>query len=286
MVKTIGNPFTWAAQGVSHMGHAARDATAALGSEVTEPPKVNAITPRDLGIALRKGYRDFIRFRSDVMFVVLLYPIIGLCLAALAFQGALLPMLFPLGAGFLLLGPIAAIGLYEMSRQGEDRDDVGWGAALSVLRAYNIGPVLVMTFYLLALFALWMAAAMQIHAWTLGPGTADSVIGFATQVFTTQAGWTMIALGMGVGFVFAAIVLVITLTALPMLIDRHVGLPVAVTTSVNVARRNPFTVAGWGLVVALGMLLGTLPFFLGLIVVLPILGHATWHIYRAAVPRS
>jgi len=182
MVKTIGNPLSWAAQGVSNAGHAMGDATGALGSPVTTPPKVRQITNDDLRSALRKGYGDFGRFRSDVMFLVLIYPVIGLCLAAFAFHQALLPMLFPLGAGFVLLGPIAAIGLYELSRQAETRDDVDWRAAVSVMRARNIGPVLVMAVYLLGLFVLWLLSAMQIYNWTLGPAAPASAFDFAITV--------------------------------------------------------------------------------------------------------
>ncbi|WP_135502405.1 DUF2189 domain-containing protein [Roseovarius aestuariivivens] len=286
MVKTIGNPLSWLGQGLSSAGRTVGDATGALSGEITEPPKVNALSEDDLRDALRKGYADFSRFRSDVMFLVLLYPIIGICLSLIAFHAALLPLLFPLGAGFLLLGPIVAIGLYEMSRQAETRDDVNWSAAFSVLRAENIGPVLVMALYLLALFVLWILAAMQIYAWTLGPEPPASVGGFLMDVVTTGPGWAMIIVGMGVGAVFAALVLAISLTAFPMLIDRRVGLTVAIGTSLNVIRKSPVTVAKWGFIVAVMMLLGTLPFFLGLIIVLPILGHATWYIYRAAVPRG
>ncbi|NHQ75952.1 DUF2189 domain-containing protein [Roseovarius gahaiensis] len=285
MVKTIGNPLSWAAQGVSNAGHAMGDATGALGGTVTTPPQVRQITNDDLRRALRKGYADFARFRSDVMFLGLIYPVIGLCLAAVAFHQALLPMLFPLGAGFVLLGPIAAIGLYELSRQAETRKDVGWRAAFSVLSARNIGPVLVMALYLLGLFLLWLLAAMQIYNWTLGPAAPASAFDFAIAVFTTVPGWAMIGAGMATGFVFAALVLVISLTTLPMIVDQRVGLPVAVMTSVHVARKNPATVARWGLIVAVLMLLGSLPLFLGLVIVLPILGHATWHLYCAAVPR-
>ncbi|HKK84107.1 MAG TPA: DUF2189 domain-containing protein [Roseovarius sp.] len=286
MVKTIGNPLSWAAQGLSGAGHMVGDATDALRGEVTQPPEVNTLTQDDLRLALRKGYEDFKRFRSDVMFLVIIYPIIGICLSVIAFNEALLPMLFPLGAGFLLLGPIAAVGLYEMSRRGERDDDVGWGAALSVLKARNVGPILVMALYLLGLFLLWILAAMQIYQWTLGPQPPESGGQFVLDVATTGAGWIMVIVGMSVGAVFAAVVLAISLTTLPMLIDQRVGLVVAVVTSLKVARKNPVTVATWGFIVAALMLLGTLPVFLGLVIVLPILGHATWYIYRTAVPRS
>ena len=286
MVKTIGNPLSWAAQGLSGAGHMVGDATDALRGEVTQPPEVNTLTQDDLRLALRKGYEDFKRFRSEGMFLVIVYPSMRICLSVIAFNEALLPMLFPLGAGFLLLGPIAAVGLYEMSRRGERDDDVGWGAALSVLKARNVGPILVMALYLLGLFLLWILAAMQIYQWTLGPQPPESGGQFVLDVATTGAGWIMVIVGMSVGAVFAAVVLAISLTTLPMLIDQRVGLVVAVVTSLKVARKNPVTVATWGFIVAALMLLGTLPVFLGLVIVLPILGHATWYIYRTAVPRS
>jgi len=143
-----------------------------------------------------------------------------------------------------------------------------------------------MSLYLLGLFLLWILAAMQIYQWTLGPQPPASAGQFILDVATTGAGWIMGIVGVSVGAVFAAVVLAVSLTTLPMLIDQRVGLAVAVVTSVKVARKNPVTVAIWGGIVAALMLLGTLPLFLGLIVVLPILGHATWYIYRAAVPRS
>lgn len=284
MNKTIGNPLSWLFQRARSTSHALGDATDALGSHVTQVPQTRTIGFGDIRTALHQGVKDFSRFRSDVIFLIAIYPIIGICLTVLAFDRALLPMIFPLAAGFLLLGPVAAIGLYEMSRQAEIRDDVGWSAVFSVLRAENIGPVLVMALYLLGLFLIWMVCAAQIYAWTLGPEPPTSLGTFLSEVLTTPAGWAMIVVGMSVGFVFAAVVMVVSLITFPMLIDQRVGLPLAVATSVQVARENPVTVAAWGLVVAVLMGLGSLPFFLGLIVVLPILGHATWHLYRAAVP--
>ncbi|WP_412507569.1 DUF2189 domain-containing protein [Roseovarius sp. SYSU LYC5161] len=286
MVKTIGNPLSWAAGAVIGSGRTAGELAASLGGEVTHPPETRPLTRSDIRIALRKGLDDFTARRSDVMFLVAIYPVIGICLAVAAFDMALLPLLFPLAAGFALLGPVAAIGLYEMSRQREAGAKSGWGAAFSVLRTHNIGPVLGLGLYLLALFVAWMFAAHLIYTITLGPQPPASAGAFLQDVFMTGAGWSMMILGVGVGFVFACVVLVISLISFPMLIDRQVGLPVAVMTSVQVARQSPVTVAGWGLIVAVAMTLGSLPLFLGLIVVLPVLGHATWHLYRGAVPRE
>lgn len=285
MVKTIGNPLSWAAGAVLGTGQVAGEAAGSLGGEEqTGPPPTRPITRDDIWEALRKGFADFTAFRSDVMFLVGIYPIIGICLAVISFDRALLPLLFPLAAGFALLGPLAAVGLYEMSRRRESGESAGWDAALSSLRAHVVGPVMVLGLYLLAIFVAWMFFANLIYGMTLGPAPPESALAFLTDVLTTSAGWTMVVVGMAVGFVFACMALVVSLISFPMLIDRRAGLPLAVTTSVRVARQSPVTVAVWGAIVAVAMALGTLPFFLGLIIVLPVLGHATWHLYRAAVP--
>lgn len=284
MVKTIGNPLTWTAKAILNISHIFGTATRSLGSQTTTTPETRKITQADLKAALRKGYKDFTGFRSEVLVLVVIYPIIGVCLAAVSFDMSLLPMLFPLLAGFLLLGPVAATGMYEMSRQKERGQHVDWSTAFRAFRAQRIGPVLVLGMYLLALFVGWLLCALMIYRWTLGPEAPTSLTAFASDVFTTSAGWTMIFFGMGVGFVFACIALVVSVISFPMLIDQRVGLPVAVATSVKVARENPVTIATWGLIVAVLMLFATLPLFLGLVIVLPLLGHATWHLYRAAVP--
>ncbi|WP_306113564.1 MULTISPECIES: DUF2189 domain-containing protein [unclassified Roseovarius] len=286
MVKTIGNPLTWAADAVFGTSRSLGAATEAMASHETTPPATRSITDADIRGALRKGYDDFKTFRSDVMFLVAIYPLIGIGLIAVASNLALLPLLFPLAAGFALLGPVAAIGLYEMSRRREAGDEVGWGAALNALRAHVVGPVMALAVYLFAMFVLWILAAMLIYSVTLGPEPPTTVWSFARDVLTTGAGWLMIIIGMAVGFIFAAIVLVVSMVSFPMLIDRRAGIPVAVATSLQVAKQSPVTVAKWGLIVAVLMALGSLPFFLGLIIVLPVLGHATWHLYRAAVPRA
>lgn len=286
MTRTIGNPLSWLAGATASAGRGASEATDAMRSEVTAPPEIRTLTIAHLKTALRKGLDDFMALRSDVFFLIAIYPVIGLVLALFAFNSAQLPMLFPLAAGFTLLGPVAATALYEMSRQRETGAPTGWGAALRALRAHVIGPVLLLAVYLTAIFVIWMFAAKFIYDITLGPLPPATLGGFLGDVLTTAAGWQMIILGMGTGFVFAVMVLVISLVSFPMLIDRRAGLPVAVMTSVGVARRNPRIVAIWGLIVAFGMTLGMIPAFLGLVIALPVLGHATWHLYRAAVTQE
>ena len=284
MTKTIGNPLSWFAEATFGAGRTAAEATDALRGHTDTPPEVRHLTTRDLRTALRSGLDDFAALRSDVIFLILIYPVIGIALALTAFETARLPMIFPLAAGFTLLGPVVATGLYEMSRQREATGHAGWGAAFSVIRAPVIVPVIVLGTVLMALFLAWMFAASLIYIATLGPQPPASIGGFVSDVLTTGSGWVMIILGMGVGAVFAAMVLGLSLTAFPMLIDRRAGVVVAVLTSLRVVQENPRISATWGLIVAVAMVLGTLPLFLGLMIVLPVLGHATWHLYRAAVP--
>ena len=188
MVKTIGNPLTWATGALFGTGRTVGAAAEALASHDTAPPATRKITGADIREALRKGYDDFKTFRSDVMVLVAIYPLIGIALVVIASDMALLPLLFPFAAGFALLGPVAAIGLYEMSRRREAGEPAGWGAALSALRAHVVGPVMALGTYLLAMFVLWITAAIIIYGVTLGPEPPSSVWGFARDVLTTTAG--------------------------------------------------------------------------------------------------
>lgn len=282
-VKPIGNPASWTLDAVAGSSRYVAHATVEIGSHDRTRPEVATLTLEDLGAALRKGWDDFAALRSDVIFVVLLYPIIGICLAAFAFNRDLLHMVFPFVSGFALLGPVAAVGLYEMSRRRERGEPAGWGAALGVLGSPAIGAILAVGFYLAFLFVCWLVAAYVIYNATLGPEPPASAAALLDAVFTTGAGWTLLIVGCLVGFLFAATVLAFSVVSIPLLLDRHVGVPVAVATSLEVTRRNPVPVAVWGLIVAALLVVGSIPLFLGLIFVLPVLGHATWHLYRRAV---
>ncbi|WP_212523023.1 DUF2189 domain-containing protein [Actibacterium sp. MT2.3-13A] len=284
MVATIGNPMSWSgrianALGI-HLWHATRRVRSAGD---TAPPGVRTLEMSDLRDSLRKGVEDFAAMRSDVIAICALYPAIGALMSWVAFHANLLPHLFPLASGFALLGPVAALGLYEMSRRRESDGHAGWNDAFAVLRSPALGPILVLSAYLLALFVLWILAAYLIYARTLGPEAPASATAFVGAVLTTPEGYAMMAIGLPVGFLFALVALVISVVSFPLLLDRDVGLPVAVATSVRVARKNPGVIAVWGAIVAALLALGSIPLFLGLIVVMPVLGHATWHLYRHAV---
>jgi uncharacterized membrane protein len=283
MPKTIGNPLSWAFGALgSAAGYAAEVATDA-SADPNLRPATRKLTTDDLRQALRKGWEDLGEMRSDVMFACLLYPLMGAVLLGLATQGDLSHLLFPVLSGFALVGPVAALGLYELSRRREAGAEVSWGAMFDVLRNPRFPRILMLSLFNGVIFMAWLLIADAIHAATLGTERPASLMALVTAALTTPAGWVMTVVGTGVGFVLAAAVLAISVVSFPLLLDRNVTLPVAVLTSVQVARENPVVIGTWGLIVAIGLGLGILPALIGLVVVLPVLGHATWHLYRAAV---
>jgi uncharacterized membrane protein len=285
----IRNPAEWSVDqlksaelALERAGHSLRRPADTRGSPL---PAVRWISLADLREVLARGLADFAAYRTDVIFLCIIYPVVGVVLASLAFGYGMLPLLFPLASGFALIGPVAAVGLYEMSRRREQGVDITWADAFGVVRAPAFGAILVLGLVLLAIFLLWLAAAYGIYLVTLGPEPPASFGAFVRDVFTTGAGWALIIVGVGVGLLFAVLVLTISVVSFPMLLDRDVGLYTAVATSLRAVLANPVPMAVWGLIVAAGLVIGSIPLFLGLIIVMPVLGHATWHLYRKVVPR-
>jgi len=286
-METIKNPIEYtgatlasAAHGIASTYHSLQHVQETIHSPA---PAVRRIEVSDLRDAIAKGFEDFGAYRSDVLFLGAIYAVVGIVLARLAFGLDLLPLVFPLASGFALIGPFAAVGLYEMSRRREQSLNVSWANALDISHSPAFGAILVLGAILIAIFLLWLYAAWLIFAHTIGPAEPASVSAFLRDVFFTNAGHAMMAIGIAVGFVFAVVAMAISIVSFPLLLDRDVGLDTAIKTSVRAAIANPMPMAVWGLIVAAGLVLGSIPLFIGLVVVLPVLGHATWHLYRKVV---
>ncbi|MDC7789732.1 DUF2189 domain-containing protein [Rhodoplanes sp. TEM] len=246
-------------------------------------PEIRRIGLRDLRDALARGIDDFRAMPSHVIFLSLLYPIVGLVLARLSFGYDVVPLLFPLVAGFALVGPFVALGLYELSRRREQGRPAGWRDAFGVLRNPAIDSIALLGGLLMLLFVIWLAVAEGLYQSLFGYGVPESLSGFLAEVVGTAHGRTLLIAGNAIGFLFALVVLVISVVSFPMLLDRDIGAVTAMQTSVRAVARNPVAMAAWGLIVAAALALGSLPFFIGLAVVLPVLAHATWHLYRRVV---
>ena len=252
-------------------------------AETRADPVVRQITINDLKDAARKGLDDFMSMPTHVIFLAIIYPLVGLFLARLTFGHEMLPLLFPLVAGYALIGPFAAIGLYEMSRQREQGREVSWRNALDVFKCPSLDAIGALGLVLMIVFLLWLVAAMFLYRSLFNGYNPQSVMGFIGEILTTPHGWALIVLGHIAGFPFAVLALTIGVVSFPMLLDRDVGALTAVRTSVRAVLLNPVPMAAWGLFVAVALALGSVPFFVGLAVVMPVLAHASWHLYRKVV---
>ncbi len=246
-------------------------------------PVVRRIGIADLKYALAKGVEDFRAMPTHVIFLSLIYPVAGLALWRVTFGSDLVPLLYPLAAGFALVGPFAAIGLYELSRRRELGLDTSWKHAFDIIHSPSVWAIATLGLFLLAIFGVWLAVANGIYVAYFGYHQPTSLTEFADMVLTTPEGHNLIVVGNVVGLLFAVVAFALSVVSFPLLLDRNVGVAVAIATSVRVILKNPLTMALWGLMVAVALAIGSLPLLFGLAVVMPVLGHATWHLYRRVV---
>ena len=252
-------------------------------SDTPEFPIVRRIRPADLTAALRQGFADFWAMPSQVFFLGLIYPIAGVVLAGIAFGQNMLPLLYPLAFGFALVGPFVSIGLYELSRRREQGLPTDWTYAVEVVQSPAIGSIAALGVVLLVIFMGWLFSAQALYEWLYGYRPVESLPAFLAEALVTARGWTLILLGNLMGLVFAAVVLAISVISFPLLLDRDVGVAVAVQTSLRAVLMNPATMGLWGLIVGGLLAFGFATLLVGLAIIMPVLGHATWHLYRRVV---
>jgi len=246
-------------------------------------PVINKIGLADLKDALAKGIADFNAMPTHLVFFCVIYPIVSVIFARTYGGYDLLQYAFPLLAGYTLIGPLVAIGMYELSRRRELGETPSRMRAFDVFKSPSIWSISILGLVLMVVYFAWLFSAQMIYVKYFGTVGPESITAFAFDIFTTDAGLSLITIGSGVGLVFAIVVFSLSVVSFPMLLHRDVGVITAVITSFRAVLANPVAMGLWGLIVAYALLVGSIPFFIGLGIVLPVLGHSTWHLYRRVV---
>jgi len=247
---------------------------------------IRQITDEDLKIALRQGLDDFNDLRGDLFFAGLIYTLIGVAAVAMTTNMPLLPFFYPVVAGVGLLGPVAAVGFYELAKRRESGQEVHWFNMFDVRKRPTLDDMGVVAGLLLVVFFFWLLAAGILYALLFGWATPQSISDFLAMVFTTPRGWALIAAGAVVGAIFGWIVLALSVVSLPMLVDRNISASEAVSASWRAAHANKSEMVRWGIIVTALLVLGSIPLFVGLAFVLPWLGYSTWHLYTRLIDRA
>lgn len=259
--------------------------TDTTATPLAHPIEVRTIGTSDLRDSLVRGWSDFRARPTTAIFLIVVYPFVGLVLYRFAFDRDLLPLLFPMASGFALIGPLAATGVYEISRRREQGGELDGVSSFQALGRGRLVPVLLVGCALLGLYLVWIGAAQTIWQAIMGDFEPESLPALAAEVLGTGRGWALIIVGCGVGFLFAVAALAIGAISLPAIVDRGIGALDAVNLSVRALVANPATMLAWGFLVAAALVAASIPLFLGLLVALPVFGHASWHLYRRLAPK-
>jgi len=244
---------------------------------------IRKIGVNDLWQVLKKGFDDFKAKPSHVVFLCVIYPLFALLLTVFLIGENLLHLVFPVVSGFTLIGPVVSVGLFEMSRRRERGLDVTWSSAFDFVHSSSFAPILALSVAMMLLYVAWLYIAQLLYFGLFGAVPPDSISELATQVLTTRQGGALIFYGTVLGFIFVIVALAVSVVAFPLLLDRPVSAITAVSTSIKAVTSNSLMMAGWGLIVVVLLAAGSILFLIGLAVVLPILGHATWHLYRKLI---
>lgn len=248
-------------------------------------PQVRAITRDDVKAALKAGLSDFQRAPLYGLFFGAAFSVVGILIAWALFSGEAGPWIFPIAAGFPLVGPFAAVGLYEVSRRLETGEELGWGPVLSAGFRHGNSQLPLFAVFAIIAFLAWIVLARIIFALSFGTAPMTNVMS-SFDIFLTWRGLVMLVVGTVVGAALAAVLFSVSVVGVPLLLDRDIDVVTAMITSFKATMENREAMIYWGIFVAIAIAVAMLPLFLGMIVVFPALGHASWHIYRKVIPRA
>jgi uncharacterized membrane protein len=263
----------------------AKDATIPGGAAAQDrrpDPKVRAATIADIGEALAEGMRDFQAAPLYGLFFGGVYALGGVAMTLAATAWGMIYLVYPLAAGFALIGPFVAVGLYEVSRRREKGEALGWGPVLGVVFAQSRRELGWMAFVTLFIFMMWMYQVRLLIALFFGFQSFAPADLFR-MLLTTPEGWLFLGIGHLVGAILSVILYSVTVVSFPLLLDREVDFITAMITSVRAVTMSPGPMLGWAAIVVCVLLVACAPMFLGLFVALPILGHTTWRLYRRLI---
>ncbi|MDP3897648.1 MAG: DUF2189 domain-containing protein [Mesorhizobium sp.] len=253
------------------------------GETALAAPTVLPLTLADILASLRLGMADFAAAPRFGLAIGGIFAAIGLIIGLSLTRWDMAWLIYPFAIGFPLIGPFAAAGLYEVSRRLENGMELSWNAILPVVWAQRRRELSWMAFTMLFFFWVWMYQVRLLIALLLGRMSFATLDKFVDVVLTTPQGWLFLGVGHVVGAALALILFSITVISMPLLMERNYDFITAMITSLKTVLASPVAMLGWGVVVTLAVIAACVPFFLGLLVVLPVLGHATWHLYRRAV---
>ena len=245
-------------------------------------PVLQTLTADDVSQALRAGFDDFLKAPGFGFFFGGVFSILGILISYLVIAHASIYWVIPLACGFPLIGPFAAVGLYEISRRLEKGEELDWPGILSAVRHGGASQLPSYAFVVIFFFLVWMYLAHLVFALSFGLQPLTNVLS-STEILFTGPGLTMLFFGTIVGGGLAALLFMVSVISVPMLVDRDLDIVSAMIASFNGVMMNQAVMLRWAVIIALAIGVAMVPFFLGMLVVFPVLGHASWHLYRRAV---